>query len=157
MSAPDLSTLYDFESHFIAAAKTLLDDLGFALIGQHEAESRETPYALVEFKSSGSGAEALRAAPDGALYFADYSGTLTISVVSLLGRLDQDLGGYRGAVRAALSNHSGGLKKPTLPYYDVYMVRESETQNAVDGERDLLISSIAFEIRWTIEPVDWPA
>jgi hypothetical protein len=166
MAAPDLETLFDFETNFELAAQTFLSDaldVAVSFIYRSlEQEDFELPRAHVEFQLG----EALdppgkRTDEPGELAYVKYGATLNVVIVSdgTDAKSQAEHRTLRAKARAALEIAATNWdfevsSESVLPYYEVNYMRPSGTQYEADG--DIITSELSYQVFFSINDDAWP-
>jgi hypothetical protein len=156
MSAPDLETLFDFETQFENAASGFLSNIAtcFTMLDQ---SSMTTPRLEITCEI-GEAVDPPDPKETGSaeLEYRKYEATLNVDVVS-----DGSQSGsesfhrsQRAKVRAAMLRNASNFSSENLPYYDVKYIRPLRVQYSMDG--DLLVSGVSFQIKFAIRNDAWP-
>ena len=161
MAAPNLPTLYQFETAFEDAAVTFLETaVGIECFPSASQDDFVTPRLAIEFTTGQ--AEMPIDAPISstpALALGEYrkhTAEFNVAIVtdSSQGQTRAQHFGYVGKTRAALLRSQTNWNASTLPYYDLKFIRQSGTIRETDG--DFQITAISYEIRFSIRDDAFP-
>ena len=164
MAAPDLATLFDFETNLEAAAKVFLSnatgisqDSIFCTMDQDELTLPRIE-VTVEI-AEGIDPPVKRSTVSDIEDYLNYSANVMIRVVTdaLEDGTEASHRTIRGNVRAEmLQNANNWTTTPDLlPYYSVQYQRPMGTSYEIDG--NLSVSTLAYDIRFAVRNDAWPA
>ncbi len=171
MAAPNLATLYDFETQFEKAAQTILQTSGINAFISRQTDKLPLINAGVTF-SVGQAAEELtflplapgQTQPQEQEYF-HYTGSLELRVeVERDTQRPPDQTGVvsffaqmRGLIRAAFMRSQWPFYDGNLPYYRVWDIRPNGSTEGFDQSRNVDSSILRFEVSFAIQPSAWPS
>lgn len=162
MPAPDLPTLFDFETHIEDAlvvffkARYAAWQVLTARTSPADEKKNRTPRMEIRVQVAGTGAQQNQRPSDGAWYQSHKLGALTLRVIAARGKDGQSLGQMRGAVRAAMLELTQALNETNLPWYQIGSVVESSGTPAIFSDNDEIITELGFAIEWWIRPDAFP-
>ena len=159
MSAPDLATLYDFETQIEAAVSSILTAGGVTVQAVSRSEVNvASPFCTVTYQHGGpwpSGAP--RLSNQGGDWGPDqFSGTVQITVATDRKRNPNTHKTYRGGVRSLGYRFVSQFTGVNLPYIAVMDFTETGTQPVEDEGKNLDLSILSWDIRFAILPGAWP-
>lgn len=159
MSAPDLATLYDFETQIEAAVSAILTDGGVTVQAVSRGEAiLASPFCAVTYQHGGpwpSGSP--RYVSVGGDFRPDqFSGTVQITAATDRKRNPDTHKTYRGKIRALGYQFVGQFTGSNLPYLAVMDFTETGTQPVEDEGKNLDLSILSWDIRFAILPNAWP-
>ena len=163
MSAPDFTTLLDFETNFETAAKTFLaTDTGLptsSLYANLDQDYFTNPRLEIEFVvGEAADPPTPQTVNSSRVEYMQYTGTLNIHVVS-----DASVDGthvmhrqLRAKIRRSLLLNAQNFTTPTvLPYYEVNYLRPSGTTFGL--EKELATTTLSFEVKFAIKTDAFPS
>jgi hypothetical protein len=173
MPAPNIAYLYDFETAFEGALRNYFLNVnvgGFTfpqvLTPQTNAVTanfQTTPRLQIRAGStglaaSGSGVQetAVTLANVATNYYSYYTLGVTLDVITSRQNTSQSHGLLRGAARQGMLSYTASMNTNTLPYYEVTLVTPGSTTQAIDGDNDEIITSLAYSIDFWINPTVYP-
>ena len=160
MAAPDLESLYKFESEFeIAAVAFLNTATGITVNRTIQTTDLETPRIEVRFELGAAqdpptmrGGGASPTAIDYRAYDAMFSADILTD--NAVGRAANHFV-YRATVRVAMMRSADNWKASNLPYYDLKYLRPSGENYSTDG--DFNLTEMSWELIFEIRDDAWPA
>jgi len=160
MAAPDIETIYDFETHFESPAVTFLNTAtGISVVRTVVETDLTTPRIEIRFEMH----DALDPAPlrgggasAGTIDYRAFNANFFATVVTdnATGQA-ADHSVYRRQVREALSLSGTNWTTVNNPYYDLKYCRPIATDYEADG--DFNLSTMSFAIVFGIRDDAWPA
>ena len=170
MSAPNIATLYDFESAYEDAVKNYFANVNvggqvFAQVvtprtNLTAAEFLVTPRLQVKVAMTGIGSgqeQPVTSANVSSNYYSHYTASLTLDVVTARSNASQLHGLLRGAVRQGMLEYTAALNSNTVPYYQTPFVTPQGSQQAIDGENDEIQTQLSYALDVFIQPSSYPA
>lgn len=164
MPAPDIQTLYDFESQIEGAFETLLAAQFLAKsITCSTSVSRDlsidsTPRVEIVLSLAASlnqrttiGQATPKQVPNA------FAGNLAISVVTTRGTNRSSHGPIRGVVRYVMSGANGILSDVVLPYLQILDLVPAASAPEVYAEKDQDITVLNYAIAFAVKDSAWPA
>src|SRR6185369_10352749 len=139
MSAPNIATLYDFESAYEDALKDYFANVNIGGFMFPQVLTPRTNASAANFKStprlqiragvqglaaSGSGVQedAVTIGNTATRYYSYYTIGLTLDVVTSRSNSSQPHGLYRGATRQGMLEYTASMNNTTVPYYQTTFV-----------------------------------
>jgi len=171
MPAPNIASLYDFESSYEDALAGYFANVNFGgftfpqvltpRTNLTAANFQATPRlqikaSIVGLAASGSGVQEDFATVQNTRYYSYYTLGVTLDVVTSRSNSSQPHGLYRGAVRQGMLEYTASMNANTVPYYETVFVNPQSSQQMVDSDNDAIITSIAYSIDFHIPPSSWP-
>lgn len=162
MPAPDLATLFDFETPIedVAAVhfKTLYPAWQVLTPRTTSADENKlkTPRLEIRLQVAGSGIQENQRPSDGKWYRSTRTGTLTFRVVAARGKAGQDIGKMAGAVRAGCLELMQMFTGVNLPYYEIMSLVEMSGTPSIFAGNDEIIKELGYAIGWGILPSAFP-
>lgn len=163
MPAPNIATLYNFESAYEDAASAHLANIsGISQVltprTNIAAEAyAETPRATVVMAIQGHDDQAVAYAnaSDG---YADnhWRGVLSVDLATARNSGSQNHGLLRGAIRNAILNNGAVFSNTALPYYQTLEVMDAGSAQTVDPENDEIITRLSFNVTFFIPSASFP-
>lgn len=170
--APDLETLYDFETQLETAARALLAAAGFALIDPEVATDPETgePVAVPdrgvtpEFDIGAATGDRCFTGVDDESEYSVYEGmfsvlgTVPFSPPLRAGRPEfiRDLRRDRAKIRALFMESRNPFVAANLPYLDVLSIMPARPERRPDAARGVNEYQLFWRFRFAIRPTAWP-
>ena len=172
MPAPNIATLYDFETAFEDALRNYFVNVnvGGYLFNQvltprtnaNVEAFQETPRLQIKagitgLAASGSGVQetAVSLTTD-TNYYSYYTLGITLDVVTQRQNTSQPHGLYRGATRQGMLEYTAALNNTTLPYYQTVFMNPGASTQVIDGDNDAIITSLAYSLDFWIPPSSFP-
>jgi hypothetical protein len=173
MAAPNIATLFDFESAYEDALRNYFVNVnvgGFTFpqvltprTNLVTANFQQTPRLQIRagitgLAASGSGVqeELVPLGNTGTSYYSYYTIGLTMDVVTSRSNTSQPHGFYRGAARQGMLEYTASMNNNTVPYYQTVFVNPGSSVQAIDGENDEIITQLSYSIDFHIPPTSWP-
>lgn len=173
MSAPNIATLYDFETAYEDGLASYFVNLnvGGYLFAQVltprtnlNAEAfQETPRLQIKagitgLAPSGSGVQdtAVTISNTATRYYSEYTIGVTLDVVTSRSNTSQPHGLLRGATRQGMLEYTASMNNTTIPYYQTAFVNPGASVQMVDPDNDEIITSISYSIDFFIPPTSFP-
>lgn len=159
MSAPNLATLYDFETQIESAVASILTAGGVTVAGTSRADvTLVTPCCEVLCHVGGPYPTS---APNFFAVGTDYrpctfSGTVQIRILTDRKRNPSSHGPFRGGVRALLYAFVSKFTNTNLPYLEIFDAQDAGAFQEVDDGRGLDTTTLSWEVRFAILPTAWP-
>ncbi len=157
-AAPNIATLYDWESHVEDAlqnyfANANFDGFVFDMVATprtnlNAEEILVTPRLTVSVSTLGplevgSGiAEGLL--PDGSRYYDGQKLQIMLTVATSRDNVSQPHGLYRGSVRAAMLEREPILNAVSLPFYQIEFMTQTGSAQAVDEGNDEIQTQLTY-------------
>lgn len=158
MQAPDLPTLYDYETHFLRAATAILEGVGINIFSQLEPRDKLTTPRVEVYFSLQPEDDAMSQTPAGEWYYSSQHGRLDFRVIT---RADDPSnltnGSLRGKLRVEMLRLRGRWVAPTLPYYHLWRLQAEASKPEVDEKNDEVISHLTYSLSFRIPPESFPA
>jgi hypothetical protein len=157
--APDLATLYDFESHFLRAASSILEAAGFNVFTQLDPlEELVTPRLEVFFVMQPEDDAMSLTESKGEPYYNSQHGRLDLNVVTrAVDGANLGHGTLRGRVRVEMLRMRRRWVEPTLPYYHLWRLQGEASKPETQGQNDEIISRLSYSLSFRIPPESMPA
>jgi len=173
MSAPNIATLYDFETAYEDALRNYFINVnvgGFTFNQVLTPRTNLTAEAFVEtprlqiragitgLAASGGGVQetAVTLNNTATNYYSYYSLGVTLDVVTSRSNASQPHGLYRGATRQGMLEYTASMNANTVPYYQTAFVNPGASVQAVDQDNDEIITSISYSLDFFIPPASFP-
>jgi len=173
MPAPNIATLYDFESAYEDALANYFANVNIG--GQVFAQvltprtnltaeaTLETPRLQVKIAtmgpmSAGGGLQEGTATISnvGYPYYSAYQLQASIDVVSARSNASQLHGLLRGGVRQGMLEMTASMNANTVPYYQTAFVTPLGSNQGIDAENDEITTNLTFQIDMQIPPSSFP-
>jgi hypothetical protein len=173
MPAPNIATLYDFESAYEDALRNYFVNVnvgGFSFAqvltprtNANVEAFQETPRLQIKagitgLQASGSGVQedAVTVGANPTRYYSYYTMSVTLDVVTQRQNISQPHGLYRGATRQGMLEYTASMNANTVPYYQTTFVNPGACTQVLDPDNDSIISSIVYSIDFHVPPTSWP-
>lgn len=173
MAAPNIATLYDFESAYEDALRGYFLNVNvggfqFAQVLTPRTNAnveafQETPRLQIKagitgLQASGSGVQETSVTLNNVAtaYYSYYTIGVTLDVITQRQNVSQPHGLFRGATRQGMLEYTASMNANTVPYYETAFVNPGATSQVLDPENDAIISSIAYSIDFFIPPSQFP-
>lgn len=165
-AAPDIPTLYDFETAYESALANYFANLNGAPFAQvltpttqtNTEPSLETPRVTLALSITGTGdKEDFRQGSTTANYYSHKVASLALSVATCRSNTAQNHGNLRGRARQAMLEVTAALNSNTVPYYQTIFVTEQSSSQAIDPDNDEIITQLTYGLEFWIKPDSWPA
>jgi len=158
-TAPDIPTLYAYESYILPGWVQILSDRGVNAFVEFSDQTKETPYVDVYLEHTvPSGHQHL--ALDGRLYWDAWTGWLVHRVYSQRGKNSDQQATILKAIRGAAFDFTDLLDDQVLPYHDFMMLKESPhgrgLSQGVDRALNLDWSELPLDMQFCVRPNAWP-
>lgn len=160
MPAPDVKTLYDFETHFESAAETFLTTAtGVSSVGTVNADDFTTPRIEIRFEVGEAydpvplrGGGASPSTKD----YRNYSGRVLLTIVTdnAAGQVT-DHATIRKKTREALALSGSNWDATNNPYYAINYCKPAATEYDADG--DFNLTTLQYDVVFTIRSDAWPS
>jgi hypothetical protein len=173
MPAPNIATLYDFETAYedaMAAYFTNLNVSGYTLrqvitprSNLTSANFLSTPRLQIRCGISGVGAsgggmqEGTATVANVAYpYYSTYQISVTLDVVTSRSNTAQPHGLYRGATRQGMLELTASMNANTVPYYQTAFVTPLASAQGIDADNDEITTQMSYQIDAFIPPASFP-
>jgi hypothetical protein len=172
MPAPNIATLYDFESAYEDALRNYFLNVNVGVLFNQILTPRtnltveafvETPRlqiraGVVGLGATGAGTQETQVtiSNTATTYYSHYMLSVAIDVVTQRSNTSQPHGLFRGAVRQGLLPISAILNNTTVPYYQTAFVSPGPSTQSVDIENDEIQTQITYDIQMFIPPASFP-
>ncbi len=173
MPAPNIATLYDFESAYEDALANYFSNvnIGGLVFAQvltprtnlATAANLVTPRLQIKVQQTGLGAtgtgwqeETVTVGTTTTNYYAYYQLTATLGVVTSRSNSSQKHGLYRGATRQGMLEITAVANNTTVPYLQTVFVTPQTSLQAIDAENDEIQTDLGYAIETFIPPSSWP-
>ena len=166
MAAPDIPTLYDFETAYEDALANYFAGINgapFTYVYTPRTNGADepklaTPRVTIAMSITGTGVqEEFRQGSTTANYYAHKTGTIGLMVATQRSNTAQNHGNLRGRARQAMLEVTAALNSNTVPYYQTLFVTEQGATQSIDAENDEIITQLSYAIEFFIPPSSWPA
>lgn len=173
MAAPNIATLYDFESAYEDALKNFFANTNYA--GQNFAQvlTPRTPLAnasflvtprlqvkvsMVGLGQAGTGWPELPVTVAGVTsnYYDYYQLQAVLGVVTSRSNSSQNHGLLRGGVRQGMLEITASMNANTVPYYQTVFVTPQTSTQGIDPENDEIQTDLAWGIDVAIPVSSFP-
>jgi len=171
--APNIATLYDFESAYEDAIRNYFVNLNVG--GQTftqvvtprtnltAADFLVTPRLQVKVSMTGLGSDGSGWKEDfttsGNLatnYYSHYTAQLTLDVVSSRSNTSQLHGLLRGGTRQAMLEATAIMNANTVPYYQTVYVTPTGSTQGIDEANDEIQTQLSYALEVFIPPASYP-
>lgn len=173
MSAPNIATLYDFESAYEDALAGYFANVNIGGVTFRQVLTPRTNLVTANFKAtprlqikgsvlglapSGSGVQedSVTIGNTATRYYSFYTIAVTMDVVTQRSNASQPHGLYRGATRQGMLEYTASMNANTVPYYETVFVNPGSSSQAVDPDNDEIITQLAYSIDFHIPPSSFP-
>jgi len=172
MSAPNIATLYDFESAYEDALRNYFANVAAGAFGQvvtprtniATEEWLQTPRLMIKAGVTGVGASgsglqedrANTAANVAGQYYSYYSLSVTLDLVTARENVSQNHGLLRGLVRQSMLEASAIITNTTVPYYQTVFVTPGQSVQFIVPENDEIQTQLTYNIDFQIPPASFP-
>ncbi len=169
MSAPNIATLYDWESHYEDALANYFANLnvgGFAFAqvltprtNINLAEEMITPRLQIKAATLGmlpAGSGISEQVVNGGRYYAAMQVQVTLDVCTARNNNLQPHGLLRGATREAMLEATAILNANTVPFYQTPFVNQMGATQAIDADNDEIQTQLTYGLDIFIPPSSYP-
>lgn len=173
MPAPNIATLYDFESAYEDALRNYFVNVnvGGFLFNQvltprtnaNVEAFQETPRlqikaGIIGLAASGSGVQetAVTLNNTATAYYSYYTLGITLDVITQRQNISQPHGLFRGATRQGMLEYTASMNNTTLPYYQTCFVNPGATTQVIDGANDSIVTSMTYSLDFSIPASSFP-
>ena len=173
MPAPNIATLYDFESAYEDALRNYFVNVnvgGFTFnqvltprTNANVEAFQETPRLQIKagitgLAASGAGVQETSVTLNNTAtaYYSYYTIGVTLDVITQRQNVSQPHGLYRGATRQGMLEYTATLNNTSLPYYQTAFVNPGASTQVVDPENDEIITSLSYSMDFFIPPSSMP-
>jgi len=171
--APNIATLYDFESAYEDALRNYFVNVnvgGFTFnqvltprTNANVEAFQETPRlqikaGVIGLQATGAGVQEtlVTLANTNTAYYSYYTLGVTLDVVTQRQNVSQPHGLFRGAVRQGMLEYTQAMTNTNLPYYQTTYVNPGTSTQAIDPENDAIITSVQYSLDFFILPAQFP-
>lgn len=159
MSAPDIATLYAYESEILPAWVNVLQGRGVNAFVEFSDATKNTPYIDV-FLDHVVPEGHQHAHTDGRLYWDAWNGWLIHRVYTQRGKNSDQQAPLLKAIREAAFEFTDILDDQVLFYHDFLMMKESRhgsgLRQGIDHTYNLDWSELPFQIQFCVRKDAWP-
>ncbi len=173
MPAPNIATLYDFESAYEDALRGYFLNVNaggvtFAQVltprtNANVSAFKVTPRlqiraGVVGLAASGSGVQetAVTLNNTATAYYSYYTLSVTLDVATARQNTSQPHGLLRGATRQGMLEYTASMNNTTIPYYQTTFVNPGASNQVIDGENDEIITSLQYSLDFSIPASSFP-
>jgi chitodextrinase len=173
MPAPNIATLYDFESAYEDAVQGYFANLNiggqtFAQVVTPRSNLTEENFLVTPRLQVKVGMTALGASGSGlqenpvvsenvtTRYYSYYTLGLQLDVVTARSNVSQRHGLLRGAVRQGMLEITAILNANTVPYYQTAYVTPLSSVQGIDAQNDEIQTQLTYGLDVFIPPESWP-
>ena len=172
MPAPNIATLFDFESAYEDALAGYFANVNvgvqFAQILTPRTNAnvevfQETPRlqikaATVGLQATGSGVQTTQVTLNNTAtsYYSFYTIAVTLDVVTQRQNINQPHGLFRGATRKGMLEYVASMNNTNLPYYQTVFVNPGACNQMVDLDNDAIVSQLSYSIDFSIPASSMP-
>lgn len=173
MAAPNIATLYDFESAYEDALRNYFVNVnvgGFSFAqvltprtNANVEAFQETPRLQIKagitgLQASGAGVQETSVTLNNTAthYYSYYTLGVTLDVITQRQNVSQPHGLFRGATRQGMLEYTASMNNTSVPYYETAFVNPGATTQVLDPDNDSIISSIQYSIDFFIPPSQFP-
>ena len=160
MPAPDIGTLYQFESHIDAAVKSIIDaqieDDEITTFIQRSTSELSTPRIEIQFSLAADRKHLV--SKDDSLWPNMFSGTLQLAIVTTRSADTSDLHKkYRAVALWLINDYNRQFTEDNLPYHEVCELFLQSATPTVTDDKDQDISTLTFSAVVGIRDDAWPS
>ncbi len=172
MPAPNIATLYDFESPFEDALAHYFANVNIGVtFGQvltprtnlATANFQATPRLQIKagvtgLAASGAGVQETSVTLNNVAtaYYSYYTLSVTLDVITQRSNTSQPHGLYRGAVRQGMLEYTASMNNSTIPYYQTTFVNPGASTQIIDADNDAIITSLSYSLDFSIPASSFP-
>lgn len=173
MPAPNIASLYDFESAYEDALRNYFVNvnIGGNLFAQvltprtnaNVEAFRETPRLQIKagitgLAATGSGVQetAVTLNNTATAYYSYYTLGITLDVCTARQNTSQPHGLLRGGVRQGMLEYTASMNGTTIPYYQTAFVNPLQSTQVIDGDNDEIWTSLTYSLDFFIPPTSFP-
>lgn len=173
MAAPNIATLYDFESAYEDALRNYFVNLnvgGFTfnqvltprtnanLEAFRETSRLQIKAGVIGLAASGSGVQETAVTLNSAAtaYYSYYTLGVVLDVCTSRQNIQQPHGLLRGATRQGMLEYTASMNNSTVPYYQTVFVNPGASTQVIDTANDEIITSIQYSLDFSIPPTSFP-
>lgn len=161
MPAPNIATLYDFETHYENAVSNYYSGLNGNPFNQvltprtvsnvnAETDYLQTPRLMVRAAIVGIGLHETVA--DGNYYESHYMGTITLDVVTARNDTAQNHGNLRGRARQGMLSATAICNTNSVPYYQTVAILPLTSNQLIDADNDEIMTQLVYSLEFFIKP-----
>jgi hypothetical protein len=159
-TAPDIGTLYAYESQILPAWVQILNSRGVNAFVEFSDATKTTPYVDV-FLDHVLPQGHQHSHFDGRLYWDAWIGWLVHRVYTQRGKNSDQQAPILKTIRISALDFADDLDDTTLPYHDILMMKESPShggglRQGVDHSSNLDWSELPLNIQFCVRPNSWP-
>lgn len=165
MAAPDIPTIYDFETNFEDAVVPLIEAAlsgltpAFTVYQTLDGADVQTPFVAVMASVGAAEENDMFVTSLDAKEYHRYGLQLVLEVVTDVIRADENQRAVhadaRARIRNALRASADHFTAVNLPHYQVVYMKPEATQILADG--DAIRSVLTFQVRFLIKASAWPS
>lgn len=173
MAAPNIATLFDFESAYEDALRNYFVNVNMAGVTFAQVLTPRTNANLAAFKvtprlqikagiiglaASGSGVQETTVTLNNmaTAYYSYYTIGVTMDVCTARQNTQQPHGLLRGAVRQGMLEYTASMNNATVPYYQTTFVNPGASTQVIDADNDEIITSLQWSMDFYIPPSSTP-
>ena len=173
MPAPNIATLYDFESAYEDALRNYFVNVNvggnqFAAVLTPRTNANVSAFqvtprlqikaSLTGLAASGSGVQETAVTLNNTVtaYYSYYTLGITLDVCTARQNASQPHGLLRGGVRQGMLEYTASMNSTTIPYYQTAFVNPMNSTQVIDGENDEIVTSISYSLDFAIPPTSFP-
>lgn len=158
-TAPDIPTLYSYESQILPGWVQVLRDRGLNAFVEFSDETKTTPWVDVYLDHViPSGHQHFHT--DQRLYWDSWEGWMIHRVYSQRGLNSSQQAPILKVIRSSAFDFTDILDDTVLPYHDFMMIKESPhgrgLSQGVDHTLNLDWSELPLDIQFSVRPDSWP-
>lgn len=173
MAAPNIATLFDFESAYEDALRNYFLNVNIGGITFNQVLTprtnanveafRETPRlqikaGVVGLAASGAGVQETSVTLNNtaAAYYSYYTIGVTMDVCTSRQNVSQPHGLLRGATRQGMLEYTASMNNNTVPYYQTAFVNPGASTQVIDAQNDEIITSLQWNLDFFIPAAQFP-
>ncbi len=157
--APDIATLYAYESEILPAWVAVLVNRGLNAFIEFSDETKETPFVDV-FLDHVVPQTQQHFHTDQRLYWCAWTGWIIHKVFTQRGLNSSFQASYLKEIRSAAFDFTDVLDEAALPYHDFMTIKESPhgsgLRQGVDHQLNLDWSELPLEVQFSVRTDAWP-
>lgn len=165
MAAPNIATLFDYESAYENALANYFASINGNPFSQvltprtnlAEDASLTTPRLVIRMGVTGQGIQENDQPNTSASYYSHRLAGVDFIVTTNRDNASQNHGYLRGLVRASMLQSAAIMNANSVPYYQTIFVFESGSTQGIQEENDEISTQLTYAIQFQIRTDQWPA
>lgn len=158
--APDIATLYAYESEILPAWVQVLNNYGLSAYAEFSDETKTTPFVDVFLDHVVPVGQQHYRQADDRLYWSAWKGWLIHRVYTQRGTNSDQQAPILKTIRTAAMDFTDSLDDTLLPYHDFMWIKESPhgsgLRQYIDHALALDVSELPMEVQFSVRGDSWP-